>query len=108
MDDGGKLDYNKSSKNKSIVLNTQSFLDVVACAQTMAEELSYKFQIECSVRTNKGKKIIVGRDKLDVVKGVLQKVSSMRVPVLSSLLSAEHVESGLSSLFLIYVSGRRY
>lgn len=57
MDDGGKLDYNKSSKNKSIVLNTQSFLDVEV--QTMAEELSYKFQIECSVRTNKGKKIIV-------------------------------------------------
>lgn len=26
MDDGGKLDYNKGSKNKSIVLNTQNFL----------------------------------------------------------------------------------
>ena len=25
MDDGGKLDYNKNSKNKGIVLNTQSF-----------------------------------------------------------------------------------
>jgi len=25
MDDGGKLDYNKNSKNKEIVLNTQSF-----------------------------------------------------------------------------------
>ncbi len=25
MDDGGKLDYNKNSKNKSLVLNTQSF-----------------------------------------------------------------------------------
>jgi hypothetical protein len=24
-DDGGKLDYNKNSKNKSVVLNTQSF-----------------------------------------------------------------------------------
>jgi len=27
MDDGGKLDYNKNSKNKSLVLNTQSFTD---------------------------------------------------------------------------------
>jgi hypothetical protein len=25
MDDGGRLDYNKGSKNKSIVLNTHSF-----------------------------------------------------------------------------------
>jgi len=25
MDDGGKLDYNPNSNNKSIVLNTQSF-----------------------------------------------------------------------------------
>jgi hypothetical protein len=28
MDDGGKLDYNKNSKNTSIVLNTQSFTDL--------------------------------------------------------------------------------
>ena len=28
MDDGGKLDYNKNSKNQSIVLNTQSFTDL--------------------------------------------------------------------------------
>jgi hypothetical protein len=27
-DDGGRLDYNKNSKNKSIVLNTQSFTDI--------------------------------------------------------------------------------
>ena len=25
MDDGGKLDYSKNSKNKGVVLNTQSF-----------------------------------------------------------------------------------
>jgi hypothetical protein len=25
-DDGGKLDYNKNSKNKNVVLNTHSFL----------------------------------------------------------------------------------
>lgn len=57
MDDGGKLDYNKSSKNKSIVLNTQSFLDQEV--QMMATELNQKFKLECSLRTNKGKKIIV-------------------------------------------------
>jgi hypothetical protein len=28
MDDGGKLDYNKNSINKSIGLNTQSFTDL--------------------------------------------------------------------------------
>ena len=28
MDDGGKLDYNKGSKNKSLVLNTHSFTDI--------------------------------------------------------------------------------
>lgn len=57
MDDGGKLDYNKGSKNKSIVLNTQSFLDQEV--QMMATELNQKFKLECSLRTNKGKKIIV-------------------------------------------------
>lgn len=42
MDDGGKLDYNKGSKNKSIVLNTQSFLDQEV--QMMATELNQKFK----------------------------------------------------------------
>jgi hypothetical protein len=28
MDDGGRLDYNKNSKNYSIVLNTHSFTDL--------------------------------------------------------------------------------
>ena len=28
MDDGGKLDYNKNSKNRSVVLNTHSFTDL--------------------------------------------------------------------------------
>lgn len=57
MDDGGKLDYNKNSKNKSIVLNTQSFTDLEVI--NMANDLSNKFQINTEVRSNKGKKIIV-------------------------------------------------
>ena len=57
MDDGGKLDYNKNSKNKSVVLNTQSFTaDEV---KTMGDQLSEKFKLDCEIRSNKGKKIIV-------------------------------------------------
>jgi glycine betaine/choline ABC-type transport system substrate-binding protein len=57
MDDGGKLDYNKNSKNKSIVLNTQSFTDLEVI--NMANELSEKFNFNTEVRSNKGKKVIV-------------------------------------------------
>jgi len=57
MDDGGKLDYNKNSKNKSIVLNTQSFTDLEVI--NLAEELHEKFKFITSTRNNKGKKIIV-------------------------------------------------
>lgn len=56
-DDGGKLDYNKNSKNKSIVLNTQSFTDLEV--EKMSKELSNKFNLICEVRSNKGKKVIV-------------------------------------------------
>jgi hypothetical protein len=59
-DDGGKLDYNKNSKNKSIVLNTQSFTDLGV--NILAKELMEKFNFECEVRSNKGKKIIVIKD----------------------------------------------
>jgi len=57
MDDGGKLDYNKNSTNKSIVLNTQSFTDIEV--ERMSKELSNKFNLSCRLRTNKGKKIII-------------------------------------------------
>jgi len=57
MDDGGKLDYNKNSKNKSIVLNTHSFTDIEV--SNMCKDLSNKFGFLCEVRSNKGKKIIV-------------------------------------------------
>lgn len=57
MDDGGKLDYNPNSKNKGIVLNTQSFSTNEV--KTMAEELDEKFNLQCEIRSNKGKKIIV-------------------------------------------------
>ena len=56
-DDGGKLDYNKNSKNNSIVLNTQSFTESEVLS--MAKELSEKFDLSCEVRSNKRKKIIV-------------------------------------------------
>ena len=57
MDDGGKLDYNKNSKNKSIVLNTHSFSKEEVL--NMSKELNEKFNLYCNIRSNKGKKIIV-------------------------------------------------
>ena len=60
MDDGGKLDYNKKSKNKSVVLNTQSFSALEV--EIMAEQLSRKFNLLCEIRSNKEKKIIVISD----------------------------------------------
>ena len=56
-DDGGRLDYNKNSKNQSIVLNTQSFTDREVI--NMSQELIDKFSLNCEVRSNKGKKVIV-------------------------------------------------
>jgi hypothetical protein len=56
-DDGGKLDYNKNSKNKSIVFNTQRFTDIEV--ETMSKELKAKFNFDCEVRSNKGKKVII-------------------------------------------------
>ena len=57
MDDGGKLDYNKGSKNKSLVLNTHSFTDMEVTKLSL--ELNAKFKLDCSNRHNKGKQIIV-------------------------------------------------
>lgn len=57
MDDGGKLDYNKNTRNKSIVLNTQSFTPLEVTE--MANQLSKKFELNCEVRSNKGKKVII-------------------------------------------------
>jgi len=57
MDDGGKLDYNPNSNNKSIVLNTQSF--TTEEVSMMSKELEKKFNLGCEVRANKGKKVIV-------------------------------------------------
>lgn len=56
-DDGGKLDYNLNSKNRGIVLNTQSF--AAAEVELMSTQLALKFDLECEVRSNKGKKVIV-------------------------------------------------
>jgi hypothetical protein len=57
MDDGGKLDYNKNSKNLSVVLNTHSFSKEEV--ENMAIELSNKFKLNCRTRKNKGKSVIV-------------------------------------------------
>ena len=57
MDDGGKLDYNKNSSNRGVVLNTQSF--EAKEVKAMLKELSEKFNLDCEIRSNKGKKIIV-------------------------------------------------
>lgn len=56
-DDGGKLDYNKNYKKKSVVLNTQSFKDEEV--EIMSQQLIDKFNFDCEVRPNKGKKVIV-------------------------------------------------
>ena len=60
MDDGGKLDYNKNSKNRSVVLNTHSFTDLEV--EKMSDQISDKFYLLCEVRSNKNKKIIVIKD----------------------------------------------
>ena len=57
MDDGGKLDYNKNSKNKSLVLNTHSFTKEEV--HRMSVELSEKFNLCTNVKLNKNKNIII-------------------------------------------------
>lgn len=57
MDDGGKLDYNKNSSNKSIVLNTQSFSEKEV--EYLSQGLNKKYNLICEIRANKGKKVIV-------------------------------------------------
>lgn len=62
MDDGGKLDYNPNSTNKSIVLNTHSFTSDEV--DMMCKQLNVKFNLDCELRSNKGKKIIVIKNHL--------------------------------------------
>jgi hypothetical protein len=57
MDDGGKLDYNKNSKNLSLVLNTHSFSEEEV--KEMAIELSAKFNLNTDIKLNKNKFIII-------------------------------------------------
>jgi len=57
MDDGGKLDYNKNSKNKGLVLNTHSFSKEEV--EIMSIELRNKFNLNTYTRLNKNKSIIV-------------------------------------------------
>ena len=57
MDDGGKLDYNPLTKNKSLVLNTQSFSKIET--DGLAFLLTNKFKFKTEIRSNKGKWVIV-------------------------------------------------
>ena len=57
MDNGGKLDYNKNSKNQGLVLNTQSFSKEEV--EMMSKELNVKFNLSTSLRLNKNKYVIV-------------------------------------------------
>jgi hypothetical protein len=57
MNDGGKLDYNKNSKNKGLVLNTHSFSQEEV--SMMSNELSNKFNINTYIKLNKNKNTIV-------------------------------------------------
>jgi len=56
MDDGGRLDYNKNSKNNSIVLNTHSFTNLEVFK--LAKELESKFNLKIEVRSKKNEKSI--------------------------------------------------
>ena len=57
MDDGGKLDYNKNSLNKSVVMNTQSFSEKEV--EFLSSGLTKNYGLICETRFNKGKKVIV-------------------------------------------------
>jgi hypothetical protein len=57
MDNGGRLDYNKNSVNKELVLNTHSFIREEV--EIMNNELSNKFNLNTIIRLNKNKNIIV-------------------------------------------------
>lgn len=57
MDDGGRLDYNKNSKNKGLVLNTHSFTSKEV--EMMSIELNVKFNLNTTVGLNKNKNIII-------------------------------------------------
>jgi len=56
MDDGGKLDYNKNSKNQGLILNTHSFTKEEV--EMMNIKLSSKFNLNTEVRLNKSKHVI--------------------------------------------------
>ena len=53
MDDKGKLDYNPYTKNRSLVLNTQSFSKIET--EGLALLLTNKFKFKTEIRSNKGK-----------------------------------------------------
>ena len=61
---GGKLDYNKNSINKGLVLNTHSFRKKEV--ELMSIELNNKFDLDTVIRMNKNRYIIIIKaDKYD-------------------------------------------
>jgi hypothetical protein len=86
MDDGGKLDYNLNSKNTSVVFNTQSFSE--SEVSQMVKELSDKFRLNCNIRENKGKKVIVIKSEsypifLDLVRPYIISEMMFKLPKIS-------------------------
>lgn len=58
MDDGIRaLDYNKNTKNNGLVLKSHNFTTLEV--ENLASISKTKFNLETSVRTNKGKQVIV-------------------------------------------------
>ena len=57
MDDGGKWDYNKGSKNRSVVLHTQGFS--IEDVTQMVVELNTKFDLQAYRHFNRDKPIII-------------------------------------------------
>jgi LAGLIDADG DNA endonuclease family len=69
MDDGGKLDYNKNTKNRGLVLNTHNFKKEEV--EMMSIELNDKFDLDTSIRINKDKYVIIIKsDKYDKFKSL--------------------------------------
>jgi hypothetical protein len=56
MDDGGKWNYNKGTKDRSLVLHTQGFN--IEEVQLLISELNQKFNLDTSMKFNKNKPII--------------------------------------------------
>jgi hypothetical protein len=85
MDDGGKLDYNKNSNNRSLVLNTHNFSKEEV--EMMSSELNDKFSLNSTVKLNKNKYIIV--IKSESYETFMNLTNSFIIPVMKYKLPKE-------------------